>query len=302
MGPRRVLITGANGFIGKNLTSELNKSPEIFDTYITDCFLDQVTSNKSLVADINSRELSNFILELQPDIVYHLAAQTNVRTSIESPAHDYEINVTGTSSILSAILGSPQTKIVFANSGGAIFGETQYPVSESATRVPLSPYGVDKLIASELIKFSFKLQNHRYAILNLANVYGREIPAKSAPAIFTKKIRDGETIEIMGDGEAARDWVHIDDVIQAFIAAGRSDKFGEFNISTGKETTINRLIGMIESKSGQSANVSYQEAIEGEIKKSILDPKNANSYLAWRAAISIENGIEDLVSYFSSTQ
>jgi UDP-glucose 4-epimerase len=214
-----------------------------------------------------------------------------VRNSILDPYIDYKANVEGTANLLNSFSIIPDAKLVFANSGGAIFGETVIPADETAFRAPISPYGMHKLIGSELLKFFSTYRSSNIQILNFSNVYGLENPAKSAPALFLQKIISGEEIQIFGDGEAARDWIHVSDVVDAMILAGRADTSGEYNISTGKATTVNKLISVIENITGRKGQTKYLHAIEGEIKRSVLNPQKAITQLKWKPKISLEMGI-----------
>ena len=287
---KKVLVTGANGFIGSNLVKILNLT-EGYEVFPTDQSFSEIRNVNALQADIESPLLSKFILEIQPDIIYHLAAQTNVRNSIIDPEDDYRVNVSGTVNILSAVKNLKKTKLIFANSGGAIFGETEEPATENSIRRPISPYGLHKVIAHELIKLQLS-NSKNFVSLNLSNVYGPENVPKSAPAVFLRRIFLEEEIEIFGDGNASRDWVFIDDVISAMILIATKDCAGDFNISSGISTSVSNLIKTISRVTNKENKIKYLDSVEGEINKSVLSPAKAYTEMKWKNHVSLEKGIE----------
>jgi UDP-glucose 4-epimerase len=294
-----LLITGSEGFIGRNFLEQELKNFSQYEVHTVDIqeesvYRSEVTHHK---IGIETSEMYKLILQIAPAIILHLAAQTNVRLSIANPENDYLINFIGTSNIVDALAELENGHIVFANSGGAIFGEQQNGAANENDKLePLSPYGQNKKLAYEYMLEHLKGTKITFASLNLSNVYGLEIPPKSAPAIFANQALRSETIRIFGDGYSIRDWVHVSDVCHAFTETMKMKENLFLNISSGIGTSINELLSGIEAILNKPIRREYLDGVIGEVKRSVLDNQKAMKTLSWRPKISLKEGIEQIIS------
>ncbi len=233
----------------------------------------------------------------------HLAAQAGVRPSIEDPVHDASVNIMGTLNVLECCVKTGVRKIVYAASGGTIYGEPKkIPVKESAAggARPLSPYGVSKKAAVDYLAFYERYRGIEYTALALANVYGpRQDPQGEggAVAIFSSKMLAGETPTIFGDGNQTRDYVFIDDVVHAFSLAAEKGNGRLVNIGTGVETSVNVLYRMLADITGFSGQPAKGSSPVGELRRSALDNKLAVEALGWKPWTHLEDGLGETVAY-----
>jgi len=222
---------------------------------------------------------------------FHLAAQADVRVAVERPDHDAAVNVLGTIRVLEAARRTG-TQIVFASTGGAIYGECDGPVSEDAERRPLSPYGVSKLAGEEYLAAYNRLYGTRHVSLRYGNVYGpRQDPHGEAGvvAIFLGALARGETPRIFGDGAQTRDYVYAGDVARATLAAvGRG---AVFNVGTGIETSVLELYELCRRAAGSDTEPELAPARLGELDRSVLDSSRAGQELGWRPEVGLEDGL-----------
>jgi UDP-glucose 4-epimerase len=230
--------------------------------------------------------------EVRPEACFHLAAQVDVRVSVERPAHDADVNVLGTIAVLEAARRR-DAKVVFASTGGAIYGECDGPARESADRRPLAPYGVSKLAGEEYLAAYNRLYGGGNVSLRYGNVYGpRQDPHGEAGvvAIFLGRLAAGETPRIFGDGTQTRDYVYAGDVAQATLAAVGRDG-GVFNVGTGDETSVVELYDLCRRVAGSSMEAEQAPARLGELQRSVLDVGLARRELGWRPEVSLEDGL-----------
>jgi UDP-glucose 4-epimerase len=229
---------------------------------------------------------------VEPDVVFHLAAQADVRVSVERPAYDADVNVLGTLRILEAARRHG-AQIVFSSTGGAIYGECDGPADEGSERRPLAPYGTSKLCGEEYLATWNRLYETTHVSLRFGNVFGpRQEPHGEAGvvAIFMGLLKEGGTPKIYGDGRQTRDYVFVGDVVQAMLAAAGHDG-GVFNVGTGTETSVLELYDAIQRASGVSREPAFAEARLGELQRSVLDPSRAERELGWRAKSSLDDGL-----------
>jgi UDP-glucose 4-epimerase len=230
--------------------------------------------------------------EVRPEACFHLAAQVDVRVSVERPAHDADVNVLGTIAVLEAARRR-DAKVVFASTGGAIYGECDGPAPESADRRPLAPYGVSKLAGEEYLAAYNRLYGGGHVSLRYGNVYGpRQDPHGEAGvvAIFLGRLAEGERPRIFGDGTQTRDYVYAGDVAQATLAAVGRDG-GVFNVATGAETSVTELYELCRGIAGSSLEAEQAPARLGELQRSVLDVGAAGRGLGWRPEVSLEDGL-----------
>ena len=289
----RVLATGGAGFIGSNFVDALLARGD--EVHVLD---DLSKGRRERVADAahlhvaDIRDPDAVFDEVQPEVVCHFAAQADVRISVERPDHDADVNVIGTLRILEAARRH-DAQIVFASTGGAIYGECEEPAREDAPRQPLAPYGTSKLCGEEYLATWNRLYGTSHVALRFGNVYGpRQEPHGEAGvvAIFMGLLQTGGTPKIYGDGRQTRDYVFVADVVAAVQAAiGRPG--GVFNVGTGVETSVLELYRAIEAATGIEHEPEHVEPRLGELQRSVLDASAAGRELGWRPATSLDEGL-----------
>jgi UDP-glucose 4-epimerase len=283
----RAMVTGGAGFIGSNLVDTLiarGDEVTIVDNFATGR-LDQVHPAATLV-EHDIRE--PFTAEV--DVIFHLAAQADVQTSMKRPGYDAEVNVVGTANVLAA---ASQAQVVFASSGGAGYGECPVPATEQSPFLPLSPYGIAKKCGEEYLAGWNRIHGSEHVALRLANVYGPRQGSGlegGVVAIFLEALaRDGPMV-IYGDGTQSRDFVYVDDVVSAALAAvGRSG--GPYNVGSGVATTVADLHRTCAAVAGSSAQPATAPARLGDVHRSVLDVSLIERELRWRPAVSLADGL-----------
>ena len=290
----RALVTGGAGFIGSNLVDALIERGDSVD--IVDNLSSGKRENVHAQARLHVRDvrepLEDLFAELRPDVCFHLAAQADVRVSIERPDYDAEVNVVGTVRVLEAAR-SAGARVVFSSTGGAMYGECEEPADESSERQPLAPYGTAKLAGEEYLLTYRRLHGMKNVILRFGNVFGpRQDPHGEAGvvAIFLGRLRDGEICQIFGDGAQERDYVYVGDVVAAVMAAAEVDG-GVFNVGTGRATSVLELYDLCRRVAGSELEAKHAPARSGELQRSVLDIGRAADDLNWRPDTSLEDGL-----------
>jgi UDP-glucose 4-epimerase len=230
--------------------------------------------------------------EARPDVCFHLAAQADVRRSVEEPVFDGDVNVLGTVGVLEAARAQG-AQVVFSSTGGAIYGECERPAGEDSALQPISPYGTSKLAAEEYLRTYNRLYGTQHVALRYANVYGpRQDPHGEAGvvAIFFGRIASGEQPRIYGDGRQTRDYVYVGDVVEATLRATEKAG-GVFNVGTGQETSVVELYDVCRRVSGADLEPEFAEMRLGELARSVLDPARSGSELGFHAEVSLEDGL-----------
>jgi UDP-glucose 4-epimerase len=305
----RTLVTGGAGFIGSHLVDALlGAGHEV-------CVVDDLSrGQRSSVAaaaslhvvDVRAAALHDVLGAEKPEIVFHQAAQIDVRRSIAEPLLDTEINVVGTVNLLQACVSAGVRRVVFASSGGAIYGDTTViPTPETHPARPASLYGAAKLCGEAYGGVYASLYGLEFCALRYANVYGpRQDPHGEAGvvAIFARKLLGGEAPVINGDGTQTRDYVYVGDVVRANLAAGFADAsaLGAYNVGTGRETDVNQLFALLRSVCGVDVSARHGEGKPGEQRRSCLDATLAASALAWAPSMPLEQGLRETVEFFRS--
>jgi UDP-glucose 4-epimerase len=237
-------------------------------------------------------------------VVFHLAAQIDVRVSVSDPALDAAINVVGSVQVLEGARRAGARKVVFASSGGTIYGEvapSDLPVKESHPQVPLSPYGVAKRVVTDYLNAYRELHALEYTSLALANVYGpRQDPHGEAGvvAIFARALLEGRPCTIFGDGAQTRDFVYVDDVVDAFVRASEKGSGLLCNIGTGVETSVNDLYTTMARVAGVDEPAQRAAARPGELARSALDPGRARLHLGWSPWTDLATGVGEVLTWF----
>jgi UDP-glucose 4-epimerase len=290
----RVVVTGGAGFIGSHVADRLLARGD--EVHVLDDLSkgtrDRVPDGAELhVADI--RDPDAVFEAARPEAVVHLAAQADVRVSVERPADDAAVNVLGTVRILEAARRQG-AQVVFASTGGAIYGECDGPAPESAPRRPLAPYGTSKLCGEEYLSTWNRLHGTRHVSLRFGNVYGpRQEPHGEAGvvAIFMGLLRGDGTPRIYGDGAQTRDYVYVGDVVRAVVAALGADG-GVYNVGTGVETSVLELYAAVERAAGVERAPVHEPARAGELQRSVLDVSLAARELGWRPEGTLADGLD----------
>jgi UDP-glucose 4-epimerase len=290
----RAIVTGGAGFIGSHVADALvarGDEVHVLDN-LSHGSRENVPEQARLhEADIRSDADSVFD-EVRPEACFHLAAQADVRVSVEDPAYDADVNVLGTLRVLEAARRHG-AKIVFSSTGGAIYGECEAPAPEDAERRPLAPYGTSKLAGEEYLATYNRLYETGHVSLRYGNVYGpRQDPHGEAGvvAIFMGLLLGEGTPRIFGDGSQTRDYVFVGDVVDATLAA-LDHPGGVLNVGTGVETSVLELYDAISRVSGVEREPELAPARLGELQRSFLDPGRAERELGWRPRHSLDDGL-----------
>jgi len=305
----RILITGGAGFIGSNVTDAFLAAGH--DVAVVDDLSSGSADNidpraRVYRVDIRDAALDGIFAEERPEVVCHHAAQVSVRRSVEAPQADAEINVLGSLNVFEAARRHGTRRLVFASTGGAIYGEqTGPPADETHPCRPRSPYAVAKLAVEHYLDYFRATFGLEAVVLRYANVYGpRQDPHGEAGvvAIFMQRILAGLAPTIFGDGEQVRDFVYVEDVVAANLAALRvatpGDETAIFNIGTGRATSVNALWRVIEAVARPAVGAYYEPVRSGDVRRSVLDPSRAARLLGWRPAVDVEEGLARTWAWF----
>ena len=293
----RALVTGGNGFIGSHLVDALVERGDAVT--VVDHLSKGHTDNLDAALDAGVELVKADVTETatmievfqraRPEVVFHLAAQIDVRRSVEDPSTDAHVNVGGTASVLEAARRSGTRRVLLASTAGVYGDPERLPVVESAPIAPLSPYGASKAAAETYLRLFHRLHGLSTLALRMANVYGpRQDPHGEAGvvAIFCGAAADGQPPTIFGDGEQTRDYVFVADVVRAFVTAADGTVEGALNIATGSETSLRELASAL------GVEPRHAPSRPGEVRRSCLDPEAAAATLGWRACVPLLEGLE----------
>lgn len=290
------IVTGGAGFIGSNLVDALVS--ESVDVHVVDNLSNgkalNVPANATLhELDIRDADGLRALAErLKPDLVFHLAAQADVRKALEMPTYDADVNIGGTINVLEAAR-AVDARVVFTSTGGAAYGEyggLTIPTPETAEPRPLSHYGMSKLAGEGYFGLYGRLYGVESAVLRLGNVYGpRQDPHGEAGviAIFCGRLLDGVAPTVFGDGLQTRDYVYVGDVVRALLAAAKGPASVTVNIGNGVEVTVLDLIKGL----GEGVAPEFAEARVGELQRSALDASRAGELYGWKGEVSLVDGL-----------
>jgi UDP-glucose 4-epimerase len=314
----RTVVTGGAGFIGSTLVDQLvaaGHSVTVIDNFSSgsaqnlEQARDQAGQRLAVHAvDIRDAQTITTIVEAQPDVVYHLAAQADVRVSVNNPVLDAQINVIGTLHVLEGARRAGARKIVAASSGGTIYGEplpSALPVDELYPQHPVSPYGVSKKVLGDYMFAYRALHQLDFTAMALANVYGpRQDPHGEAGvvAIFAGRLLTAEPCTIFGTGEQTRDYVYVDDVADAFVRAAERGGGLVINIGTGVETSVNTLYRSMADAAGVTAEPVRAPARPGELDRSALAITRARTELGWQPRTSLAEGARVVLDWFRANR
>ncbi len=292
----RVVVTGGAGFIGSHIVQRY--LAESADVLVVDDLSgghrEAVPAGAGLaVGDITDPSIVEGIVAHRPQLIVHAAAQVSVSRSVADPEHDRAVNVAGTRNVVHAA-NAAGARVVFLSSGGAVYGEAD-GAAETAPAAPISPYGRHKLEAEAIVRESA----HGYGIARLANVYGpgqRGDLEGGVIAIFVERLQRGDRIDIHGDGEQRRDFVHVDDVASALSVIGATDRSGTWNVATGVGTSINQLVAKLGGLMGVVPATRYVARRDGDVGISRLAIARIGSELGWTPGIRIDDGLARLIA------
>jgi UDP-glucose 4-epimerase len=298
--PLRAIVTGGAGFIGSHVADGLlarGDSVVVVDN-LASGRRERVPSGADF-RELDIRDgaaLKALASEVEPEAWFHLAAQADVRVSVDDPGFDADVNVRGTAEVLEAAR-TTGARVVFSSTGGAIYGEVDtIPSPESTPCAAMAPYGISKLCGEHYVELSNRLYGTNHVILRYGNVYGpRQDPHGEAGvvAIFFGKLSAGETPLVFGDGLQTRDYVYVGDVVRANLAAhGYSGPEQVFNIGTGVETNVLQLLQACQHAAGTAATPEHRPARLGELARSALDTARAERELGWRAEVGFAEGLQ----------
>ncbi|HEX2015191.1 MAG TPA: NAD-dependent epimerase/dehydratase family protein [Solirubrobacteraceae bacterium] len=300
----RALVTGGAGFIGSNLVDALvarGDEVAVIDNLTTgrESNLEPALEQGVVLhrADICEAErMQELVGEYAPEVVFHLAAQIDVRRSVADPAFDSRVNVEGTVNMLEAARRVGVTRFVMSSTGGAIYGETGVlPTPEEHPPLPKAPYGLSKFCAERYCEIYTRLYGLPTITLRYGNVYGpRQDPLGEAGvvAIFCGRLEQGRRPTIFGDGTQTRDYVYVADVVESNLAVvEHPEAGGEFNIGTGQETSVLDLVEAMRGLGAQDFEPEFEPARLGEVQRSCLDVSRAREQLGWRAEVGLGEGL-----------
>jgi len=314
----RALVTGGAGFIGSHLVDTLladGHHVSVVDDFSSGSHANlaaarDIAAGRLVVheCDVRDPAVTQLVVDAAPDVVFHLAAQADVRVSVADPVFDAEVNVVGTLRVLEGARQAGAAKVVFTSSGGTIYGEpdpSALPVDETYPQHPVSPYGVAKKVGGDYLFAYSALHGLEGCALALANVYGpRQDPHGEAGvvAIFAGRLLSGEPCTIFGDGTQTRDFVEVSDVVAAFVAASAPGAGAGrvVNIGTGVETSVNELYATMATAAGVDTPATHAPARAGELARSALAVGLAGELLGWSPQVSLAEGTQRTIDWFAN--
>ena len=283
----RAVVTGGAGFIGSNLVDALVARGD--DVTIVDNFATGRREHLNAAAHLVEHDIRE-PFSVEAEVVFHLAAQADVQTSMQQPGYDAAVNVVGTANVLAA---APDAQVIFASSGGAGYGECSVPATEETPFLPLSPYGIAKKCGEEYLAGWNRIHGTSHVALRFGNVYGPRQDSGlegGVVAIFLERLARGEEITIFGDGGQSRDFVHVADIVTAALAAvGQAG--GPYNVGSGVDTRIADLFAACATVAGSEAKPKFEPARLGDVRRSALEVALIERELGWRAALSLDEGL-----------
>lgn len=301
----KVLVTGGAGFIGSHLVDRLIQ--EGHEVVVVDNLSTGKRRNLNRAArffklDIQSWRLERVFRNERPNVVMHLAAQMDVRKSVEDPVFDAQVNVLGTLNVLQQAVRHGVRKVVFSSSGGAIYGEQEiYPAPESHVTRPLSPYGISKLCGEQYLSYYQRVSGLQVVNLRYANVYGpRQDPDGEAGvvAIFIQKLLNNEQAIVNGNGRQTRDFIYVEDVVEANLAVMGQETQGTYNVGTGEETSINDVLRILVGHTNSTCKELHGPAKHGEQVRSVIDASKIRQELSWEPRTELSDGLKRTIDYF----
>ena len=252
--------------------------------------------------DIGSDSLGDVFRTERPEVVFHLAAQVSVVLSVKEPGEDARSNVLGSLNLLEQCRQFAVERVVYCSTGGALYGDPLYlPCDETHPIRPVAPYGASKYAVEAYLHCFSTLAGFRYTVLRCANVYGpRQDPLGEAGvvAIFARRMLGGDQVVIYGDGEQERDFIYVDDVVEANMKALEQAENEAYNIGTAKPTSVNAIFAQLAQITGYQKAPIFEPPRKGEVFKIFLDARKAQRKLLWEPTVELERGLTSTASYF----
>jgi UDP-glucose 4-epimerase len=311
---RKAIVTGGAGFIGSQLVDLLvDREWEVLVLDdLSSGSIDNVAAARTRgpvsihVTDVNAPELAELVARFGPEVIFHLAAQSKVRPSVDDPIHDARVNVLGTLNVLEAARRGGVRKVCFASSGGAIYGGgAKLPTPETAAKAPESPYGISKKVVEDYFRWYRHMYGLAYTLCALANVYGpRQDPGLEGgvTAIFSLAMLEGRRPAIFGDGRQTRDFVYVEDVCDAFLRAADTGDGELVNVGTGRETSVLDLYGVVATATGFGGAPRFEDPKPGDVQRAVVDPSKAKKVLGWEAWTPLAEGIAKTVEWYRAAR
>ncbi len=300
----KVLVTGGAGFIGSHLVDALLASGhevQVIDNLATGWRANVPKAAVLHECDIHARESARVFEAFQPEVVFHLAAQSSVKVSTTDPVHDLEVNGGGTAAIAALCVQFGVRKLVYFSTGGALYGDPEViPVPESHPIAPLSPYGLSKRVGELYLELFARTSGLEFTILRPANVFGpRQDPLGEAGvvAIFAGRMLAGEPCTIDGDGEQTKDYLYVSDVVDAALAAVERGSGLALNIGAGKGISVNAIFAALRAATGATAEPAYGPPRPGDVRHIALESARARELLGWQPRVPFDEGIRRTVDY-----
>ncbi|CAH0118476.1 UDP-glucose 4-epimerase [Paenibacillus sp. CECT 9249] len=295
----RAVVTGGAGFIGSYLVESLlaqGDEVHVIDNLSTGSLANVPGAAEFYEADVRFEQASQTIAQIRPEIVYHLAAQADVQTSVRDPFLDAHVNALGTVNLLQACVKAGVSKFILASTS-AVYGNLERTaIRETDPANPISFYGISKLTAENYVRIFGALFGIRYTILRYANVYGaRQTPKGEGGvvALFMERFRNGLPLIVHGDGEQTRDFIYVKDVVLANLSAKRFGDGETVHISTGLPTSVNMLASELQRIHDKPLQVNYHDPRLGDIRHSCLSNSKARETLRWNARYNIREGLRE---------
>lgn len=304
----KIVVTGGAGFIASHIVDafiERGHEVHIFDDFSTGQKTNLNPKATLHTIDIAAAKAAQLIEQIKPDALSHHAAQMDVRHSVADPTFDARINIIGFINLLEGCKNAGVKKIMFASSGGAVYGEQEsFPAPESHVTQPASPYGVSKRSGELYLSYYHQAYGLPYIALRYANVYGPRQSSQGEAgvvAIFLSLLLSGKTPLINGDGKQTRDYVFVADVVAANLAALESPYIGQINIGTGVETDVVAIYDHLRQAVGSTTRAEHGPAKPGEQRRSCLDNRHAGAVLGWRPQVALADGLRRTAQHYRET-
>ena len=305
----RVVVTGGAGFIGSHVADAFVGRGD--DVLIVDDLSSGKADNPPTEAELAELDIANApalrerLEAFKPDLICHLAAQASVTVSVANPDLDFASNVRGTFNICQAAAAA-RARILFASTGGALYGnDVPIPTPETYVAKPLSPYGASKLAGEAFVATQARSDGLNHVVLRLGNIYGPRQDAHGEAgvvAIFSDRLLDGETPIVYGHGKPTRDYVHVADIVRAFLLAADNEVSGTFNIGAGKETSVLELLDVLQRAAGTNIDPQLEQLRPGELDRSALDSSAAETAFGWRPEIAPDEGIAETFRWYAAAR